>query len=296
MGAGRWRGPASGGQVERGRAVKKGLGAAPEAANEAASTSAPAQKPAAPVLTLEEYTGGTLDDPLAEIRKAGFDLRVEVALKADSALREASASASDAASATYVIAATSRDAKTGKKSVKLQDRAGAETVVPLTEFVKNYTIASAKKKRTREVMDGWDSNASADSDSLKVFASKGAIGEALLLSARCAAGVAGEQGIRRYVEVLKAPSRSVVATCEIPPNSLVLTPDTFTVRFTEQTEWDKFTPEDRKKMGMKVGLKTQPANDFRSRMMDLAKPGIFTLSPTCNKDFVTPFWIVGGIG
>ena len=146
--------------------------------------------------------------------------------------------------------------------MKLKDEAGAETVVPLTEFLEYYTIAGAKKKKTREVADGWDSNASADSDSLKVFASKGAIGEALLLSARCAAGVAGEQGIRRYVEVLKAPSRSVVATCEIPPNSLVLTPDTLTVRFTEQGDWDKATPEDRKKMGLKISLKTQPANDI----------------------------------
>ena len=255
------------------------------------STSAPKQEAAAPVLTLEEYSGGTLDDPLAEIRKAGFDLGVAVE---PITIRKEGEEASAPASATYVITAASRTEAGGNKFVKLKDQAGAETVVPLTEFVEHYTIAGAKKKKTREVADGWPQQAGADSDALKVLASKGAIAEALLVGARCAAGVAGDGGIARYVDVLKAPARSVVATREIPPNSLVLTPDTLTVRFTEQTEWDKATPEDRKKMGLKVGLKTQPANDFRSRMMDLAKPGIFTLSPTCNKDFVTPFWIVGG--
>ena len=160
-------------------------------------------------------------------------------------------------------------------------------------FFAHYTIASAKKKKPREVADGWPSQAGAASDALKVLASKGAIAEALLVGARCAASVAGDGGIARYVDVLKSPARSVVATREIPPNSLVLTPETLTVRFTEQGDWDKATPEDRKKLGLKVSLKTQPANDMRSRMMDLAEPGLFTLVPHCAKDFQTPFWIVG---
>ena len=254
------------------------------------STSAPVQKAAAPVLTLEEYRGGTLDDPLAEIRKAGFDLGVAVEPKR---LPKEGEEASAPASATYVITAASRYAAGGEKFVKLKDQAGAETEVPLPEFVAHYTIAGAKKKKAREVSDGWPEQAAAASDALKVLASKGAIAEALLVGARCAASVAGDKGIARYVDVLKSPARSVVATREIPPNSLVLTPETLTVRFTEQGDWDKATPEDRKKMGLKVSLKTQPANDMRSRMMDLAEPGLFSLVPHCSKDFQTPFWIVG---